>query len=83
MSGGALNYIYYQIRSDMKQRLLSPGLRLRAQTEGDSEVKEKLLQIAKVMQECSKLAKEAEWYLSGDVGFDTFSSRVEKIFEGS
>lgn len=77
MSGGALNYIYYQIGYEAET------LESRAQTEGDSEVKEKLLQIAKVMQECSKLAKEAEWYLSGDVGFDTFSSRVEKIFEGS
>lgn len=77
MSGGDLNYIYYQIGYEAET------LESRLKTEEDPFVKIALFRVAKEMQKCSKLAKEAELYLSGDIMSDTFLSRVEKIFEGS
>lgn len=76
MSGGTLNYIYFNLSCEAET------VESRAEHEGDPELKEALLSVAKEMHKCSKLAKEAEGFLSGDTGSDTFLNRVQKIVEG-
>lgn len=75
MSGGAFEYAYnrIQIFADDLYNILEKDKKV------SPEVVEVINDIAKMAERLAPLAKEAEWFYSGDIGEETFLRRVREI----
>lgn len=76
MSGGAYDYKYWQI-GDLADDILTDVKQKRFSENSEAEAKVK--EIAKNLDKLSKMAKEVEWWASGDTGPDTFLHRIKEI----
>ena len=85
MSGGSFNYAYSrmsQFADELRNKLESAGMEDRygyVAARYAPDIERTLSDIADLAEHVSKLAKEAEWLYSGDIGEDTFMRRVKEI----
>lgn len=93
MSGGHYDYKYFQvelladeIQNDIDGGFTSKSANLDGSDYdkiGDCTPDQKLIilnfsqQLADNLKEYARLAKELEWYLSGDTGIETFLNRIK------
>ena len=82
MSGGHYDYAY------CKMNMFADDLELDVECNGGEyttlspEVKELFTDLVEMTRHCAKLAREAEWHMSGDTGDDTCVERMRAIMEG-
>jgi hypothetical protein len=86
MSGGSFNYEYARMQDfadDLRERLTQQGQVVDGWKIGtwEPQVAAKLAEIAALVDYAAKLAREAEWLYSGDIGEETFMQRVKTIEE--
>jgi hypothetical protein len=87
MSGGSLDYVHFNVTdavSEIRMRLARQGDDARNSfnehyTIFPKHVAEALEMIAHDAERTAKLLKEAEWYLSDDIGDRTFIENVNQI----
>jgi hypothetical protein len=91
MSGGSLNYVFgrvedaaHEIRSNVTKAgqprmdgVFEDGM----YPELDPKTAETLAAIACYADQCAKLLRAAEWYLSGDYGDETFAQAVREALK--
>lgn len=86
MSGGAFDFVYFRI-SEFARELDEMLDRQGEKTEYieyykiEPEIESYLRKTAELARMVSKLAKEAEWYFSGDTGPENYIKYVKEILK--